>query len=74
MWKNCDADIQGLCHYRRYFSKFDDMQDKNQNDYWSLGVTYSEVVKSSVTKQNIIHELEHHDIILPYPNINTLVI
>ncbi|MBQ3450331.1 MAG: DUF4422 domain-containing protein, partial [Synergistaceae bacterium] len=72
MWKNCDADIQGLCHYRRYFSKFDDMQDKNQNDYWSLGVTYSEVVKSSVTKQNIIHELEHHDIILPYPNINTL--
>lgn len=28
LWKNMDADIYGLCHYRRYFSRGFSLQDK----------------------------------------------
>lgn len=50
-WKNSDADIKGLCHYRRFFYK----------SITSINPKYI------LEKKDIIDSLNNFDIILPYP-------
>ena len=64
MWKNCDADIQGLYHYRRYLTSKDRSQDR---DNWQYLIHSSDVKSIALPEEEILRELEHNDIILASP-------
>lgn len=66
-WKNSSADIIGLCHYRRFFSKYD------QPSYRSFRrTTDKHLIDDSISREQIEKYLNNADIIvgmphLPYP-------
>ena len=51
IWKNCNADIVGLVHYRRYFVKS----------------FFTTNIEKAITKKDIIKYLQKYDVILPKP-------
>ena len=64
MWKNCEADIQGLFHYRRYLSTKTKPISKDTPMYT---ISPDEVLKNAITEQRILDELENFDIIVVVP-------
>ena len=66
MWKNCSADIQGLFHYRRFFSSMDNLSEQYMTP---VATPAGRIYKSSITSQAIINALEHenYDVIISMP-------
>lgn len=54
IWKNSKADIVGLCHYRRYLSKY----------------VFSNSLEGIIASEDIFRDLKKYDIILPYRNLS----
>ncbi|MFR0569062.1 DUF4422 domain-containing protein [Bifidobacterium apri] len=63
-WKNSKADIIGLCHYRRYFSKF-------ENPWFDsfFRTTDRHLVDDSITAQQIDQYLKKYDVIVGMPHL-----
>lgn len=61
-WKNSDAAIKGLCHYRRFFHK-----SPNVHIFPNEYIHGKNLLRRSPTEQQIRQMLEHTDIILPLP-------
>lgn len=61
MWKHCKADIQGMCHYRRYLSRFETPM--------KLGIVMPvpNLKKNLISEQKIIDALKDHDVIVSFP-------
>lgn len=51
LWKNSNADIKGLVHYRRYFTQFPTSKDST----------------NILSEKDIVSILSCYDVILPYP-------
>lgn len=67
LWKNSDADIKGLCHYRRFFC--DSLIPHCNYFYWSSGKWLNREVMKASTMRKL---LKNHDVIVavayfPYP-------
>ena len=56
IWKNVDADVVGLCHYRRYFAGKKSLGDENAP------------YKNVLTEQEIAALMENADVVIPKRN------
>lgn len=64
LWKNCDSDIKGIAHYRRFFS---DHNELNLNNYLLTSIDSSRIKSSILKKNHIIEYLNSDEIIIEYP-------
>ena len=60
MWKGCDADIQGIYHYRRYISG-------TSSGKPVVSTKAEDIYSASITEQAIVAALEDSDLILSSP-------
>lgn len=62
MWKGCDAEIQGLFHYRRYLSNENRVSLRNEN---YKRINKKKISEKIITKERISELLASADVILP---------
>jgi hypothetical protein len=63
LWKNSDAEIKGLVHYRRFLGC--KLNEGIQDQYIYQDITYQELKKNILDAQTIERDLEICDVILP---------
>ncbi len=65
MWKNSDADIKGLYHYRRFLGRKEryTLMDKAMT---YMGITDEAVERYIIKEEEIEESLKHYDLILPF--------
>ena len=66
MWKNCNADIQGLFHYRRFLTGRDEVSIRNENLVGYVGKRSGAwAAKHIITENEMEMFLEKSDVIVP---------